>query len=104
MELNTRATLGDEIRRVRMALGLSLRTLASRVAISPSLLTLVEHGNHVPPSDVIVDLAAELEVNADVLCGLAGKLTPRNERLLSSIAKSEPARLRSFLEAHSRNL
>jgi transcriptional regulator with XRE-family HTH domain len=104
MELNTCANLGDEIRRARMALGLSLRALASRVAISPSLLTLIEHGNHVPPSAVIVGLASALEVNADVLCGLAGKLTPRNERLLAQIAKSEPALLRSFLEGHSRML
>jgi transcriptional regulator with XRE-family HTH domain len=104
MKFNTRATLGDEIRKSRMALGLSLRALASRVAISPSLLSLIEHGNHMPPSDVIVDLASALEVNADMLCGLAGKLTPRNERLLAKIAKSEPALLRSFLEVHSRNL
>jgi transcriptional regulator with XRE-family HTH domain len=102
IELNSAGTVGAEIRRVRQAQGVTLRALASRLAVSPSLLTLVEQANHVPRIELLVDIAAALDVDADVLCGLAGKLTPRAERALAQLAKTEPALFRSVIERHAR--
>lgn len=54
----------------------SLRQVAERVGIEPSYLSKVERGLVAPPSeDTIVRLARELELDADVLLALAGKVS-----------------------------
>lgn len=54
----------------------SLRKVAQRIEVEPSYLSKVERGEQPPPSEVkIVALARELDVNADVLLGLAGRVS-----------------------------
>jgi HTH-type transcriptional regulator, competence development regulator len=53
----------------------SLRQVAERVGIQPSYLSEVERGHSAPPSEeVIVRLAADLDVERDLLLALAGRV------------------------------
>ena len=56
--------LGTEMRARRVALGLTLRSLARAVGLSPSTLSLAERGGPVIGSDVIGVIACELLVDA----------------------------------------
>jgi transcriptional regulator with XRE-family HTH domain len=73
--------LGPFLRQRREALRendrrFSVRQVAQRVGIEPSFLSKVERGETPPPSETtLVRLAAELEVDADVLLALAGKVS-----------------------------
>jgi transcriptional regulator with XRE-family HTH domain len=50
--------------------------VAGRLGIQPSYLSKVERGEVAPPSEAtIVRLAGELDVDADVLLALAGKVS-----------------------------
>ena len=74
-------TLGDYLRERREALRAgdrrwSLRQVAQRVGIEPSFLSKVERGESPPPSeDTLRRLAADLELDADLLLALGGKVS-----------------------------
>ena len=54
----------------------SLRQVAERIGVEPSYLSKVERGEQPPPSEAkIILLAKELELDADVLLALAGKIS-----------------------------
>ena len=54
----------------------SIRKLAARVGVEPSYLSKVERGEVAPPSEAtIVRLAEDLDVDADVLLALGGKVS-----------------------------
>jgi transcriptional regulator with XRE-family HTH domain len=54
----------------------SLRKVAERIGIQPSYLSKVERGDVAPPSEAtILRLARDLEVDADVLLAMAGKVS-----------------------------
>jgi len=54
----------------------SVRQLAGRIDVQPSYLSKVERGEVAPPSEAtIVRIAKELDVDADVLLALAGKVS-----------------------------
>ena len=54
----------------------SVRQLAERVGVEPSYLSKVERGLVPPPSeDTLRRIAVELELDADVLLALAGKIS-----------------------------
>jgi len=54
----------------------SLRQVAFRVGVEPSYLSKVERDEVAPPSEeTIVRLATDLDVEADVLLALAGKVS-----------------------------
>ena len=53
----------------------SLRGVAGRVGIEPSYLSKIERGAEPPPGEeTIIGLAADLDVDADLLLALAGKV------------------------------
>jgi HTH-type transcriptional regulator, competence development regulator len=53
----------------------SLRGVAGRVGLEPSYLSKIERGDQPPPSEeTIVRLAADLDLDADLLLALAGKV------------------------------
>lgn len=72
---------GDYIRKARESLQeadarFSLRKVASAIGVEPSYLSKVERGEQPPPSEkTIVALAKELDLDADVLLALAGKVS-----------------------------
>lgn len=74
-------TLGQFIRTRREELRAddarySVRQVAERIGVEPSFLSKVERDQGSPPSeDTLVRLAADLEVDADLLLALAGKVS-----------------------------
>lgn len=54
------ATLGSEIRRLRSALGATLRGFAQRIEVSPPHLSDIEHDRRRPSKDVLERIAHEL--------------------------------------------
>tara|TARA_R110001583_G_C5670239_1_gene410775 strand:- start:12797 stop:13144 length:348 start_codon:yes stop_codon:yes gene_type:complete len=73
--------LGSTLRQQREALkatdrAYSLRQVALRVGIEPAYLSKIERGEVPPPGEeTIKKLAAELNLDADVLLALAGKVS-----------------------------
>lgn len=59
--------LGERLREQRQARGLSLRDLAERVDVSPSLISQIETGRARPSVNTLYAIAAELEVSLDDL-------------------------------------
>jgi HTH-type transcriptional regulator, competence development regulator len=75
-------TLGDFLRTRRLELQArderySLTQVAQRVGVTPAFLSQVERGlaRSGPAEETLVHLARELEVDADVLLALAGKVS-----------------------------
>lgn len=74
-------TFGDFVREQREALRetdrtFSVRQLAQRIDVEPSYLSKIERDQVPPPSEsTIKRLAAELDLDADVLLAMAGKVS-----------------------------
>jgi len=75
------ADFGDYLRELREAKaatdpGYSVRKLAARVGIEPSYLSKIERNLQPPPGEeVILNLAAEVGEDPDVMLALAGKVS-----------------------------
>jgi transcriptional regulator with XRE-family HTH domain len=91
--------LGDFLRERREALraddrSYSLRQVAQRVGVEPSFLSKVERGETPPPGeDTLRRLAVELELDADILLALAGKVS----RDLQEVIRLRPALFGSLI-------
>ena len=59
--------MGDSLREARRGRGLSLRELADRLGVSPSLISQIETGRANPSVSTLYALAAELDVSLDEL-------------------------------------
>ena len=59
--------MGDHLRSARRAHGLSLRELADRLGVSPSLISQVETGRAKPSVSTLYAIASELDVSLDEL-------------------------------------
>lgn len=59
--------MGERLRLERRAHGLSLRDLAERLSVSPSLISQIETGRATPSVNTLYAIAAELEVSLDDL-------------------------------------
>jgi transcriptional regulator with XRE-family HTH domain len=72
---------GSRIRQLRTDKGLSLREFAENVGIDFTYLSKIENGKVDPPSEEKIRyMAKELEVDAETLLGLAGKVSPEQMR------------------------
>lgn len=69
--------MGDRLRAARLARGLSLRGLAERLGVSPSLISQVETGRAKPSVSTLYAIANELGISLDeLLFRDAGSATP----------------------------
>ena len=59
--------MGERLRAARAARGLSLRELAGRLAVSPSLISQIETGRSNPSVSTLYAIADELDVSLDEL-------------------------------------
>lgn len=98
MGLDSSKTFGEVVRAARKNRGATLRAFAAELTISSSLLSLIEQDAHIPPKELIVRMATALEEDADVWCGMVGKLTPSAERSLARLARKDPKFFRGMLE------
>jgi transcriptional regulator with XRE-family HTH domain len=72
--------IGERLRDTRRARGLSLRELAKRLGVSPSLISQIERGTARPSVSTLFRLVAELDVSLDeVLFGIRSTPTPGTE-------------------------
>jgi transcriptional regulator with XRE-family HTH domain len=68
---------GDGLKSMRLAHGFGLRPFARVIRIDAGYLSLIESGKTAPPSnDVLVRIADTLQVPAQTLFALAGRLPP----------------------------
>ena len=80
--------MGEEIRRIREANGLSLRELGRRAEVSPSFLSEIEGGSSYPSERALERLAQQLSVSA---AGLRRLDTRPCLAKLRKVLESEPA-------------
>ena len=80
--------IGDRLRRARAARGLSLRTLADRLGVSPSLISQVERGRAKPSVNTLYALARELEVSLDELLFVDARPSTNGPRRASPPART----------------
>ena len=64
-------SLSDEIKRLRSLKGLSVRQLAKQVGKTPGYISRIEARGEIPTADLLIQIAGELGVSAEVLLELA---------------------------------
>jgi transcriptional regulator with XRE-family HTH domain len=82
--------MGDQLRAARRRRHLSLRDLAGRIGLSPSLISQVETGRAKPSVSTLYAIANELDVSLDELLFNDGGRAGRGDAALRVVA-SDPA-------------
>ena len=94
-------TFGERIRRLREGqLGsgprFTLREFAKAVEVSPTFISKMERGHFKPPSvETIKRMARVLRVHPDELLGLAGKVDPELDAIISQKPRAMARLLRT---------
>ena len=70
---NTNTSLGEVIRKARVATGRSLREFARALDITPSYQSDIENDRRVPSEEVLKKIAELLSLNYEELMALAGR-------------------------------
>lgn len=81
-------TLGSTIRQLRLAAGLSQRSLAERLDVNPSYLSHLEADRREPSLDLLRRLSSELSVPAGLMLAVA---------LWTDLADTERERFRPII-------
>jgi len=68
-EIATRRSIGERIRKARVARGWTQAQLALRSGLREALICKYERGYYMPKSDILLKLASALEVSTDYLLG-----------------------------------
>ena len=84
--------MGDRLRSARRAHGLSLRALAERLGISPSLISQVETGRAKPSVSTLYAIATELGISLDDLLFIDASPAARHGRRRRAAAPVEALR------------
>ncbi len=58
-------SIGDNIRRARLAKGLSQETLAARLGIRQTQVSAIERGRYVPGAQMVIRLARAIDCPTD---------------------------------------
>ncbi|MDE2126275.1 MAG: helix-turn-helix transcriptional regulator [Armatimonadetes bacterium] len=88
------------IRNARVKKGVSLRTFAGQLDITPSYQSDIENDRRIPAEDVLRRTAALLALDVDDLLDRAGRLGDQTERYL----RDQPTAYRLFRRISQRNL
>jgi transcriptional regulator with XRE-family HTH domain len=83
--------MGERLRDARAARGLSLRALADRLGVSPSLISQVERGLAKPSVNTLYALASELEISLDELLFVDARPSRGASRLAPATSASSPS-------------
>jgi transcriptional regulator with XRE-family HTH domain len=71
--------MGERLRAERRSRGLSLRALADRLGVSPSLISQIETGRAMPSVSTLYAIANELAVSVDALLFNGGEGSPSRD-------------------------
>jgi transcriptional regulator with XRE-family HTH domain len=96
----SQTSFGETLREARVKKGVSLRSLASELSITPSYLSDIENDRRIPSEDVLQQLATLLDLNFDDLMAQAGRLGEEAERYL----KHQPTAVKLFRRISESNL
>lgn len=89
--------MGPLLRQAREEKGLSLRALAAKISVSPSLLSQVETGKTKPSVSTLYALVSELGISTDVLLGRQKAETNLVDVPVDSAQTFPSSRTQSFL-------
>lgn len=89
---------GREVRRSRIALGLTLEQLAERSGLTPNYIGTVENGRRDPSLSTVLALARGLGVAPGELLGGAGELSPISTEAATLIEGLSPELQSATLE------
>nr|WP_199318515.1 helix-turn-helix transcriptional regulator [Leptolyngbya sp. FACHB-541] len=83
-------TFGKRLREARRSKGFSQRDLAGLVEVDYTYLSKLENdrADYPPKEDVIRALAHHLELDAEELSYLAGRITPEDAKVVQDLAKT----------------
>lgn len=90
MEQQTNQSFGKRIWHARRKKRLSQRDLAVKVGVDYTYLSKLENDRVEPSEKVIRSLAEHLELNAEELMGLAGKMTQQDSQAFEELIKANP--------------
>ena len=93
-------SFGDILREARVKKGVSLRSFASELSITPSYLSDIENDRRIPSEDVLQELATRLNLDFDDLMARAGRFGENAERYL----KNQPTAVKLFRRISESNL
>jgi transcriptional regulator with XRE-family HTH domain len=85
--------IGDRLRAARSQRGLSLRALAERLGVSPSLISQVERGRARPSVNTLYAMARELEVSLDELLFIDTRPPAADDTAVGAPGGHPPARI-----------
>jgi transcriptional regulator with XRE-family HTH domain len=99
------SALGTAVAEARRKKDLSLRELAKRVGKSPAFMSMLENEDPAPAvkEETLLALAQELDMSADSLLGLAGKV-PEDARPDSGLEVALFRRVKKLGEKEQRKL
>lgn len=75
-------TLGELIRHARTTLDITLRELARRLDVTPSYVSDIENDRRVPSEEVLIRIAAALDLDANDLVARSGRLASDAEKYM----------------------
>lgn len=75
-------TLGEIIRHARTSLDMTLRELARRLDVTPSYVSDIENDRRVPSEEVLIRIAAVLDLDANDLVARSGRLASDTEKYM----------------------
>lgn len=84
------ASMGGRLRRARTSRGISLRTMAKRLGVSPSLISQVETGRAKPSVSTLYALANELGISLDELLFMDTTLSAASPAAVRAAAAPGP--------------
>lgn len=82
--------IGEQLRARRRTLGLSLRDLAERLGVSPSLISQIERGRANPSVSTLYSIVGELDISLDEL--LFNDRRPADRPLAAGASDAGPAK------------
>jgi len=94
--MTTPLTLGDRLRELRLAAGLSQRALASKVSVTFPHISKIESGDERPSDRLLEELADALDADADELLLLGNRLPEDLAETVAEKSSRAPEFLRSW--------
>jgi transcriptional regulator with XRE-family HTH domain len=88
-------TFGQLIRQARQEKGYSQRDLAKLVGVNYTYLSKLENdrADYPPKEEVIRSLAYHLDLEANQLCDLAGRITPEDTQMVKELYQRYPTQM-----------
>lgn len=100
MPISDQITLGEWLRDARIAKGVSLRSVAAQLEITPSYLSDIENDRRTPAEDVLRKLTEAVGVDFEDAMALAGRFGEVAERYI----KRQPGAVRLMRQVSAANL